>query len=731
MKSNLTIAVRLLASLFIGLHLPQSTAADRDMRTEIPALVQRTVNFSKEVRPLLAARCGSCHLNGKKSGGFRMDSRELFLKGGDAGPAVEIGQSGESRLIKLVAALEADNRMPPEGPILSNEHVGILRAWIDQGLKWEEDSKAVKPPEQLTAAEAEAAGLCAVRKAPSKLIYHTTVGEKKYHFCTPECKKQFAANPVKYGVPPAEVAKTSPAVVAAPVTAVRLDSPSLARVIDEHIARRLNEKKIAVSPQADDAEFLRRLYLDLHGIIPPANKVEAFLNSTVANKRAKVIDELLADPGYGRHMADVWDHLLVPRNTPGCEPAVVPLTSYLEKKFNDNARWDEVVRDVLTATGAQKDHGAVTYFLANHTTPAVVDRTSQVFLAVRLDCAQCHDHPYTRWEQRDHWGMASFFNGVSRSDIDRKTGILVIKPGVSNVTEKTAALQAGPAPPPPTRLMKSKGKPEQFSARFLGLAPFKMPANESPLARPHLAKWLTSPENPYFARAMVNRMWWHFFGRGLINPVDDMFKPEAIAMHPELLDALSAQFIASGFDLKHLARAITNSQAYQRTSKSTKENKSDQQLYSRMPIKVLTPEQMWDSLVNLFGREPEMPSARIGRVALALQNGVPTTPRGEFIRYFLGDASAAPTDFTQGIPHALRLLNGLQFNNIDAALAKIVRLDDSPAKTVDALYLATLSRRPTPAESTFMVEYVKRDGKPAYADVLWALLKSSEFVMNH
>jgi hypothetical protein len=152
-----------------------------------------------------------------------------------------------------------------------------------------------------------------------------------------------------------------------------------------------------------------------------------------------------------------------------------------------------------------------------------------------------------------------------------------------------------------------------------------------------------------------------------------------------------------------------------------------------MPIKVLTPEQLWDSLVSLFGREPEMPPRRLGRILLVAQNGVPTTPRGEFVSFFLGDTASAPTDYTQGIPHALRLLNGLQFNNVEELLARIARPGEDPALAVEALYLATLSRRPMPAESRYMTDYIERQGNPqaAYADILWALLKSSEFVMNH
>jgi YHS domain-containing protein len=704
-------------------------AADRDQRTQIPAAVPRTVSFAKEVQPLLAARCGTCHLNGKKSGGFRMDSRELFLQGGDSGPVVKAGSSGESPLIRLVAALDPENRMPPQGPILSNDHVGILRAWIDQGLKWEAGVTSLKPPEQLTALEAEAAGLCAVRKVPSKLVYHTTLGEQTYHFCCLDCKKTFVANPAKYGVP--DSGKLTSKVSAKPVPSAptRLNALALARHIDEHINKRLAEKKLTPSPQADDPEFLRRLYLDVHGVIPPVDRLVTFLDAAGADKRLKVVDNLLADARYSRHMADVWDHLLVPRNTPGSEPAVAPLTAYLEQKFHDNVPWDQLVRDILTSSGTQKENGAVTYFLANRTTPMVVDSASRTFLAMPLECAQCHDHPYTRWEQTDYWGFAAFYQGVSRGAID-KFGVIQLN-SARGLTEQQSRLEII-LPTAAAGREKKKETVERVPARLLGAERLALGKNESVVARPLAAKWLTAAGNPYFARAMVNRLWWQFFGRGLVNPVDDMFKLEAEASHPELLEALSAQFVANGYDVKYMIRAITSSEAYQRTSKPLKGNEKDTQWYSRGPMRVMTPEQIWDSLVSVFGKEPAMPAGKLGRPLLVAQGGLPTTPRGEFIMYFVAEG-AAPTEYTQGVPHALRLLNGLQFNNVDALLSRIAPPADNPAKAIEAIYLTVLSRRPTAAEATFMIDYAKRrnDQQATYQDILWVLLKSSEFVMNH
>lgn len=703
-----------------GLH-----AQDRDKRTEIPAAISRTVSFVKDVQPLLAARCGTCHLNGKKSGGLRMDTRELLLAGGESGPVVKVGKSAESLMIRLVAALTADERMPPQGPILTNEHVGILRAWIDQGLKWDGNFVA-KAPKDLTAPEAEAAGLCPVQKTPSKLVYHTTIAGQTYHFCCPECKKSFVANPSRYGAP---VAKDGAAHAVKPrplpVVTEKRSVSAMAQRIDALLDKELAEKKLPVSPQADDTEFLRRIHLDLHGVIPSPEKVMRFLDSKDADKREKLIEELLADPQYGRHMADVWNYLLVPRNTPGCEPAVAPLTQFLDKKFNANVGWDQIARDIVTSTGSQKDNGTVTYFLAHRTTATVVDSVTRVFLALPLECAQCHDHPYTRWEQTDYWGFASFFAGVTRSGID-KFG--VINPNSTRgLDEKPNRLQA--TIPPPAERKKDKGI--KIPVRLLGEAPLIPGKDEFALTRPMAAKWLTAHDNPYFARAMVNRTWWLFFGRGLVQPVDDMFKPEASSPHPELLDELSAQFVASGYDTKYLIRAIVRSKAYQRTSRPLKENEKDQELYSHMSLRVMTPEQLWDSLVGVFGREPAMPAGKLGRPVVVQRDGMPTTPRGEFVRSFLIEG-AAPTEFTHGVPHALRLLNGLQFNNVKEVVTRLVPAKSEPPQAVESLYLATLSRRPNAAELAYMTKYVERRGErqAAYEDILWVLLKSSEFVMN-
>jgi hypothetical protein len=244
-----------------------------------------------------------------------------------------------------------------------------------------------------------------------------------------------------------------------------------------------------------------------------------------------------------------------------------------------------------------------------------------------------------------------------------------------------------------------------------------------------LADWVTKVDNPYFSKAMVNRVWAQFFGRGLVNPVDDMHEGNA-ASHPELLDELARRFSADGFEVKSLVRAICNSKAYQRGSKPFGNNAdASTALVSRMTIKVLSPEQLFDSLVQALGA-PGQPNA--GRRGNPMARGPGGNPRAAFVAFFGIEDGSDPTEYQAGIPQALRLMNSPQLNNT-AKLNQFLRGDKKPNEVIEHLYLMTLSRRPTSTEYERMTAFVQKHKEPrqAYGDVLWALLNSSEFTMNH
>lgn len=316
--------------------------------------------------------------------------------------------------------------------------------------------------------------------------------------------------------------------------------------------------------------------------------------------------------------------------------------------------------------------------------------------------------------------MAAFFTKVhanGRAKAAAKNGLTLAVSENFKVKGKRAKLPES-----------AKIVPAKF---FQGEEP-KLSANEP--YRPVLARWLTAVDNPFFARAMVNRMWGQLFGRGFVNPVDNMHEDNP-ASHPELLKDLADQFAANDFDLKYLIRAICNSQTYQRSSKPAAGNNQDTTLFSHMAVKPLSPEQLYDSLKLVLGEPVKAPSARKGKKAAGpSKKGASNNPRDRFVTFFQVEEGADQTEYQAGIPQALRLMNSGEFNTARAAvLARVEKSSPAPAGVVQRLYLAVLTRRPTTAETQRLTAYVakNRDHHKAYSDLLWALLNSSEFALNH
>lgn len=494
----------------------------------------------------------------------------------------------------------------------------------------------------------------------------------------------------------------------------KLEAPALAKAIDQAVNQKLEAEKVKASTQADDAEFLRRVYLDITGVIPAADKVAAFLDSKEPNKRAKLIDELLADSNYGRHQSDIWTLLMFPSESVNRRLQSGPLTKWLEKEFNSNTPWNKLVTGLVTASGTQEENGATTYFLSNPMVDKMTDSTTRLFLGVQLQCAQCHNHPFTAWKQSEYWAMAAFFM-KTKPENTRKAA----KDGASPSLSESNTPNRGKNQLPESAKI--------VPAKYLQGEVAKLDPKEP--YRPVLAQWMTSGSNPFFARAMVNRTWAQFFGRGLVNPIDDMHEGN-LASHPELLKQLSDQFVASDFDLKHLIRAICNSEAYQRTSRLTAGVvEEDNKLLAHMAIKALTPEELYDSLAKAMGETPKGADApRKGG-----NGGRPVAgPRAAFATFFRTDENADPTEYIAGIPQALRLMNSAQLNGNSGLIAQAIK-QGSPEKAIEWLYLGTLSRRPTSTEVQKMTGHIAKasDTKKAYGDILWALANSSEFALNH
>jgi hypothetical protein len=528
----------------------------------------------------------------------------------------------------------------------------------------------------------------------------------------------------KKGVPPVEETRpveTARSEPTQPKEAKKasLETPStrnaaaIARLIDQEVNRKLAEAKLKPSPLCSDVEFLRRAYLDLTGVIPPADRARAFIDSPEPDKRAKLVRELLADPNYGRRMADIWTAKLFSKDSNNRFVLREPLYKWLEQEFNKNVPWNKMVTELVTASGTVQENPAVTYFLANRSVDKLTDTCTQHFLGLQLQCAQCHNHPFTTWKQTEYWGMATFF---ARVKIDNP------KNANKGADNSTLAVHEGPG-----RVKTKDFFPESAKtvpAKFLGGAEPNLGASDA--ARPVLARWMTSPDNPYFSRAMVNRTWAHLLGRGFVNPIDDML-PENEPSHPELLDALAEHMGKTGFDIKYLMEAICLSETYQRTSKPTAENKVDATLFSHMAVKVMSPEQLYDSLGMVTGRSIAEPAGKVK----GGNKGQPAGPRAQFVSFFLaGSEAASTTEYEVGIPQALRLMNSPITNN-PAIVRRVIGTAREPQEAIERIYLAALSRRPTEEELKTLKEYVAHGGDrlAAYEDILWAVLNSSEFTL--
>ncbi|HTK78763.1 MAG TPA: DUF1549 domain-containing protein, partial [Gemmataceae bacterium] len=295
----------------------------------------------------------------------------------------------------------------------------------------------------------------------------------------------------------------------------------LAGSIDQQIEARLQSEGVRPAELADDAEFVRRIYLDLHGVVPTLDQVQRFLADSQPDKRARLVDSLIANERYGQYLADIWQDYLISPLADDAKARADRFRQWLAGEFNTRS-WDRIATDLLTATGKMEDKPAVIYLIEGRLprgVPDLTDLTSRYFLGLRLNCAQCHDHPFVKWKQEEFWGMAAFFTQIQTP----KRAKQVYERGVVDDPGLTLAT------------LRDAGKPDGFILRsptFLGgqaLPPSKT------TNRAALAEWMTAPENPYFARAMANRTWWRLIGRGIVQPVDDMNDANPPS-HPQLLD---------------------------------------------------------------------------------------------------------------------------------------------------------------------------------------------------
>ncbi len=487
-----------------------------------------------------------------------------------------------------------------------------------------------------------------------------------------------------------------------PPAKVLLTAAELSARIDRLLAEHWTAQGVSPAPLADDAEFFRRLALDLNGRIPSVREVCDFLDDPRPDKRSRWIDESIQGtehrPLFVNHWAGYWHALLFARITnPQARFLGQQLIPWLREQVKTNAPYDRMVRGLLAG-----DAGLV-FARANADKPEnLAGSTARLFLGINLECAQCHDHPFAHWTRRQFWETAAFFAPDKNRSPSTADGVAIKLPNSDQVVP----------------------------ARFLDGGLPHWTGSDKP--RAVLAAWLTSPHNLLFARAAVNRLWETLFGTGLVDPVDAM-NPENPPSHPELLDELAGQFAAHHFDLEYLIRALVGSRAYQLTSRADHPSENDRRLFARMPVRGLSPEQLYDSLLEALGTSDQTTAGP------NLFGSPPATRRAEFLARF-ADTPERPVARPTSVLQALYLMNGPLLAEALAGsktLATVqANVKSSAARNVTELYLAVLSRRPAPDELERLRKYVESDGpardrRAALADVFWALLNSAEFASNH
>jgi hypothetical protein len=690
------------------------------------------VSFSEQVVPLLTkAGCnsGGCHGKAEGQNGFR-----LSVFGFDAAADFRaIAEEGRGRRLlpsapaSSLLVTKATGRVPHGGGRKiadgSFAHKRLVR-WIAEGA-----ARQVDGERPVVAVEVEPKGQTLALNGSQQLRV-TAIDDRGTERCV-TAEAEFETNApaiagvdgrghVQAGMTPGEAAilvrysgHVTVARFTVPNPGVTFARPPEVNFIDTHVWDKLARLGIPPSDLAADGTFLRRAYLDTIGTLPSAAEARKFLDDGDPKKRATVIDALLDRPEYADYWAMRWADLLRVDRDLLAAPGAVAMTRWLRGQFAENRPYDQFVRDIVTAEGAVTREGPAGFFKAFKTPDEMSRAVSQLFLGVRIECAQCHHHPSEKWGQDDYYALAGFFTGVGR------------KAGPSG-----DAIIGGVGTD-----MKHPRTGQVMAAKALGASPAVLPPDGD--RRRALADWMTTKDNPFLARSVANRLWAHYLGRGLVEPLDDLRATNPASNEP-LLDALTAHVRERKYDLKAVTRTILNSRAYQLGS-ATAANIRDEQNFSHVRPRPMPAEVLLDALSQTTGVPEKFAGWPVGVRAIQVwDNRVPSY----FLTLFGKPARTSVCECERSgepsIAQALHLMNAPEIDaKIRARKGTARNLADSkspPAAVVEELYLGVLARRPTATESKVLLalfEEAGDDRRAAVEDALWTLLNTKEFVFNH
>lgn len=689
------------------------------------------VHFSIDVVPILSklgCNSGACHGRASGQNGFKL-SVFGFDPAGDYDAIVK-----QARGRRVFPSSPAHSLMlaKPSGGVPHGGGVRLpknsldyqlLYQWVDQGMPVGDEKAArlvglrVSPQERELAAGGEQQILATAVYSDSS--FRDVSSAALYSGNAPHVAEVDSQGLIHCGQAPGEAAITVNYM--GQVAAVQIQSPRaggpdpypnppVQNDVDPFVWTKLRKMGLLPSELADDATFLRRSTLDCLGTLPTPEEVRAFLADSSLDKRAKWIDHLLAREEYADYWALKWaDILLVDREKLG-ERGAFELHRWLRDQFVTNRPYDEWVRELVTAAGDSGKSGPVNFYRASDTPDALARNISQAFLGVRVECAQCHHHPFEKWSQEDYYSLAGFFNGMERKLLT-KDRVLVFHSGYREMPV-----------PQSNHSVAARGLDAPVSPRLTTGDP-----------RVVLAEWMTAPDNPWFARLAVNRLWKHYLGRGLVEAEDDLRSTNPPTNGP-LLDFLARQLVASKFDLKASMRLIINSRTYQLSSEPNANNREDEQNFSSYHVKRIPAEALLDAISTVTGVAEPFPGRPLGTRAISLwDNRLPSY----FLEIFGRPERTSPCECGRSsdptMAQALHLMNAPEVEaKVTHAAGRVARLIESGAgeeKIVEELCLAALSRYPAARhKATARKLFASSGPRDAAEDFLWTLLNSYDFL---
>ena len=696
------------------------------------------INFPNQVTPIftkLGCNSGGCHGKSGGQNGFRLsllgfepgDDYEYLVKESLGRRLFPAAPEHSLLLLKGIAAVPhgGGDRLKKD----SHEYALMVR-WITQGMPYGRDDAAmvtgisVFPRHRVMAPDG---------RQQLMVIAHYSDGTSENVTRTaryePNDKLMADVNEngrVRMLGTPGEVAimvryqdRVAVAEATVPLGADVKDLPVAKTLVDEHVFAKLRKLGLPPSPAADDATFLRRVTLDITGRLPASDVARKFLESGDPDKRDKAIERLLESEAYSDYFANKWSAILRNRRDKDTYTGGnFAFYQWIRAALDQNMPYDRFVREIITASGEISDHPAVAWYRQVSKDFEQVEDVAQLFLGVRIQCARCHHHPFEKWSRRDYYGMAAFFSRVGR-----KEGM---SPDEQRVYHQRGL--AGSKDPKSGAPLKPTG---------LGDQPLDIPAEEDP--RMDLADWLTKPTNPFFARTLVNRYWKHFFGRGIVDPEDDM-RDTNPPSNKELLDGLTKKFIDSGYDLKELIRTICRSATYQLSSLPNGQNATDRQSFSRYYPRRLNAEVLLDAIDQMNGSSTAFTGLPPGSRAIQIPD------HGGVNSYFLtvfgkpGGASACECERSvdASLAQSLHLLNSPDIHGkMSSGVAKELSGDMKRTDTekVQELYFRAFGRPASEHEMKYATSHIEKfqpkERPAAYEDVVWALINTKEFLFNH